>query len=178
MPQTSDNPLNHHRTANAPKSVLVVCLGNICRSPMAEEALKQQVAIAGIDMDIQSAGTGDWHIGETPDSRAIKTAKSRGYHISKHKAAQVNKADFGKYDIIMAMDDQNLADLLEIKENLLNENKSLSSDDLAHVVLFGEADPNYATKYIPDPYQGNEADFEQVLDRIESAANSWAELWR
>lgn len=178
MTQPSDNPLNHHRTANAPKSVLVVCLGNICRSPMAEETLRQQVAITGLDINIQSAGTGGWHIGEAPDDRAIKAAKSRGYHIAKHKAAQVNKADFSKYDIIMAMDEQNLADLLEIKENLLSDNESLSSDDLAHVVLFAQADPNYATKYIPDPYQGDEADFEHVLDRIESAATSWAELWR
>lgn len=179
MFQSFNNSSNHqHHSDNAPKSVLVVCLGNICRSPMAEEALKQQVAICGLDIAIDSAGTSNGHVGEVADSRAIKTAKSRGYHINKHKAKQVSEDDFYKYDIIMAMDKQNLDDLLQIKQQLLNENPSLSADKLAKVVLFAEADPNYGNKSIDDPYQGDEADFEQALDRIDSAAKSWVELWR
>ena len=104
--------------ASTPSSVLLVCLGNICRSPTAEEIFRQQAAIAGLAMKVDSAGTGDWHIGHAPDVRAQRHAKAHGYNINKLVARQVSADDFRKFDLILAMDAQNLADLQAIKDSI------------------------------------------------------------
>lgn len=159
--------------ASAPSSVLLVCLGNICRSPTAEEIFRQQAAIAGLDIKIDSAGTGDWHIGHAPDERAQRHAKSNGYNISKLVARQVSAEDFDKFDLILAMDAKNLADLQQIKDGITE-----STDKLAKLALFSEEDPTYGGDDVPDPYQGESEDFEEVIKRIESSTQAWIESWK
>ncbi len=159
--------------ASAPSSVLLVCLGNICRSPTAEEIFRQQAAIAGLAMKIDSAGTGDWHIGHAPDVRAQRHAKSNGYNISKLVARQVAAEDFHKFDLILAMDAQNLADLQQIKDGITE-----STDKLAKLALFSEEDPTYGGDDVPDPYQGESEAFEEVIERIESSTQAWIESWK
>ncbi|WP_367104422.1 low molecular weight protein-tyrosine-phosphatase [uncultured Psychrobacter sp.] len=158
---------------STPSSVLIVCLGNICRSPTAEEIFRQQAAIAGLDIKIDSAGTGDWNIGNTPDKRSQRHAKSHGYNISKLVARQVNADDFRNFDLILAMDTQNLADLQRIKDSITDSDQSLAA-----LALFSEEDPTYGGDDVPDPYQGDEDDFEEVIKRIESSAQAWIESWK
>lgn len=160
--------------ASTPSSVLLVCLGNICRSPTAEEIFRQQAAIAGLDIKVDSAGTGDWHIGHAPDVRSQRHAKSHGYNISKLVARQVNDDDFHKFDLILAMDGQNLADLQVLKDNI----EDASDKPLAKLALFTEEDPTYGGDDVPDPYKGDGDDFEDVIARIESSAQAWIESWK
>ncbi len=160
--------------ASAPSSVLLVCLGNICRSPTAEEIFRQQAAIAGLDIKVDSAGTGDWHIGHAPDVRSQRHAKSHCYNISKLVARQVDDEDFRKFDLILAMDGQNLADLQALKNSI----KDTSDKPLAKLALFTEEDPTYGGDDVPDPYKGNGDDFEDVIERIESSAQAWIESWK
>ncbi|TXD97994.1 low molecular weight phosphotyrosine protein phosphatase [Psychrobacter frigidicola] len=159
--------------ASTPTSVLLVCLGNICRSPTAEEIFRQQVAVAGLAMKVDSAGTGDWHIGHAPDERAQRHAKAHGYNISKLKARQVTENDFHNFDLILAMDTQNLADLQVIKNNIAD-----TQAKLAKLALFSEEDPTYGGDDVPDPYQGDSDAFEEVIERIESSSQAWIESWK
>ena len=159
--------------ASTPSSVLLVCLGNICRSPTAEEIFRQQAAIAGLSMKVDSAGTGDWHIGHAPDERAQRHAKAHGYKINKLVARQVSADDFRDFDLILAMDAQNLADLQSIKNGITNTDKKL-----AKLALFSEEDPTYGGDDVPDPYTGDGDAFEEVIERIESSAQAWIESWK
>lgn len=159
--------------ACTPSSVLLVCLGNICRSPTAEEIFRQQAAIAGLSLKIDSAGTGDWHIGHAPDERAQRHAKQHGYKINKLIARQVSAKDFHDFDLILAMDSQNLADLQAIKDGIADSDTSL-----AKLALFSEEDPTYGGDDVPDPYKGGSDDFEEVIERIESSAQAWIESWK
>lgn len=159
--------------ASAPSSILLVCLGNICRSPTAEEIFRQQAAVAGLEIKVDSAGTEDWHIGHAPDERAQRHAKAHGYNISKLKARQVNADDFHDFDLILAMDSQNLADLQAIKDSVACE-----SENLAKLALFSEEDPTYGGDDVPDPYTGDGDAFEEVIERIESSAQAWIESWK
>lgn len=163
--------------ASAPTSVLLVCLGNICRSPTAEEIFRQQAAIAGLSMKVDSAGTGDWHIGHAPDVRAQRHAKSNGYNISKLVARQVTADDFVNFELVLAMDTQNLADLQLIKDSIQSSNTD-SEKRLARLALFSEEDPTYGGDDVPDPYKGDADAFEEVIERIESSAQAWIESWR
>lgn len=163
--------------ASAPSSILMVCLGNICRSPTAEEIFRQQAAIAGLTMKVDSAGTGDWHIGHAPDIRAQRHAKSNGYNISKLTARQVSADDFRKFDLILAMDAQNLADLQRIKDTI-DDTDDINAKPLAKLALFSEEDPTYGGDDVPDPYEGDDDTFEEVIKRIESSAQAWIESWR
>ncbi|MFT5121171.1 MAG: protein-tyrosine phosphatase [Psychrobacter glaciei] len=156
-----------------PSSVLLVCLGNICRSPTAEEVFRQQAAIAGLSIKVDSAGTGDWHIGHAPDERAQRHAKAYGYKINKLVARQVSADDFRNFELILAMDTQNLADLQAIKDSL-----SDTDDNLAKLALFSEEDPTYGGDDVPDPYKGDSDAFEEVIERIESSAQAWIESWK
>ena len=159
--------------ASTPSSVLLVCLGNICRSPTAEEIFRQQAAIAGLSMRVDSAGTGDWHIGHAPDERAQRHAKAHGYKINKLVARQVNADDFHNFDLILAMDAQNLADLQSIKNGITD-----TDTKLAKLALFSEEDPTYGGDDVPDPYTGDGDAFEEVIERIESSAQAWIESWK
>ncbi|WP_430736938.1 low molecular weight protein-tyrosine-phosphatase [Psychrobacter sp. VH5] len=159
--------------ACTPSSVLLVCLGNICRSPTAEEIFRQQAAIAGLSLKVDSAGTGDWHIGHSPDERSQRHAKSHGYNIGKLVARQVSADDFRQFDLILAMDSQNLADLQAIKDGI-----DEPEETLAKLALFSEEDPTYGGDDVPDPYHGDAEDFEEVIKRIESSAQAWIESWK
>lgn len=159
--------------ASTPSSVLFVCLGNICRSPTAEEIFRQQAAVAGLAMKVDSAGTGDWHIGHAPDERAQRHAKAHGYNISKLKARQVTTDDFHNFDLILAMDTQNLADLQVIKNRITDTEATL-----AKLALFSDEDPNYSGDDVPDPYKGDSHDFEEVIERIESSSQAWIKSWQ
>lgn len=163
--------------ASAPRSVLMVCLGNICRSPTAEEILRQKAAVAGMSLLTDSAGTGNWHVGENPDPRAQKHAKARGYNISKLVSRQVEPDDFHRFDLILAMDRQNLADLQAIKEELSTDNDSAALE-MATLALLSEEDPIYGGNDVPDPYEGGEEAFEAVLDQIEASVDAWIESWK
>jgi len=117
--------------------ILMVCLGNICRSPLAHGILKQKVKDKQLNWVVESAGTGDWHIGEAPDRRAIAIAKKYGVDISGQRARHFHPAFFNEYDLIFVMDRQNFADVCAQAEN---------KDDLEKVQLFLDDD------IVPDPY--------------------------
>ncbi|PNK61546.1 low molecular weight protein-tyrosine-phosphatase [Psychrobacter sp. FDAARGOS_221] len=157
-----------------PKSVLLVCLGNICRSPTAEGIMRQRTAIAGLTLKVDSAGTGDWHIGKHPDERAQKHAKQHGYNISKLVARQVGPKDFVDFDLILAMDAQNLADLEQIKKQA---EQQFDSQPLARLALMSEVDSTYNKQDVPDPYYGGEDGFEDVITRLESSVDAWIDTW-
>ncbi len=162
-------------SAAIPKSVLLVCLGNICRSPTAEGIMRQRTAIAGLTMKIDSAGTGDWHIGKHPDLRAQTHAKQHGYNISKLVARQVSPKDFIDFDLILAMDAQNLKDLQAIREVAA---QNTNADRLARLALMSEVDISYLNQDVPDPYYGGEDGFEEVIKRLESSVDAWIHTWQ
>ena len=138
--------------------MLVVCLGNICRSPTGEAVLRHKLAQAGLAerIELDSAGTGGWHIGEPPDGRAIRHAAERGYDLSRLRGRRVAEDDFRRFDLILAMDDDNLADLVRLRPESAT----------AEVRLFAEA-------AVPDPYMGGPEGFLHVLDLIEAASERW-----
>lgn len=144
------------------ESILFVCLGNICRSPAADGVMRKKAEEAGLDLRVDSAGIGAWHVGQLPDLRMRQCGKRRGYDFS-HRARQVSAADFGDFDIIMGMDAQNMADL-----------RRLAPTDEAKGRIRLMADfltAHRGQKSIPDPYYGDEADFDFALDLVEDAAD-------
>ena len=152
------------RQVGPPQSyrVLFVCMGNICRSPMAEGVFKHHVKQAGLDGSIatDSAGTHDYHIGEPPDPRAQRAASRRGYDLSALRGRQVSRGDFGEFDYLLAMDETNLRTL-----------ERLCPSQHAHKLkLFMEFSTGPALREVPDPYYGGEQGFERVLDMVEQAA--------
>ena len=145
-----------------PHRVLFVCLGNICRSPTAEGVLRH---LAGLEapelaLDIDSAGTADYHIGAPPDLRSQRAALGRGIDISGLRARQVAAADFDRFDLILAMDRENLRELQALKPR----------NSRASVKLFLEYAPQTKVRDVPDPYYGGHNDFEQVLDLTTAAS--------
>lgn len=146
------------------RSVLFVCMGNICRSPTAESVFRKHVSLAGLQdqLFIDSAGIGDWHAGESPDSRAVTHARRRGYDLSALRARQVMLDDFTRFHWIFAMDQHNLRDL-----------KALSPPDFAgHLELFLDVVPEIGRRDVPDPYFGGASGFETVLDLTELASKA------
>jgi protein-tyrosine phosphatase len=142
--------------------VLFVCLGNICRSPTAEGVLRNLAANEAPDLklEIDSAGTADYHIGAPPDRRSQRAALRRGIDISGLRARQVAAEDFARFDLILAMDAENLRELQAIQPR--NSRASLK--------LFLEYAPDVGLREVPDPYYGNAADFEKVLDLTTAAS--------
>lgn len=143
-------------------NILLVCMGNICRSPTAEGVLRTLVDRQGVGhmFEIDSAGTHGYHIGKGPDPRACKAALSRGYDLSALRARQVNELDFMHFDCILAMDADNLT-LLERACPTAHRHK---------LGLFLDYAVNFAEDEVPDPYYGDEDGFEHVLDLVEDAA--------
>jgi protein-tyrosine phosphatase len=144
--------------------ILFVCLGNICRSPTAEGVMRRLVREAGLEAEIEidSAGTGGWHVGNPPDARATEAARRRGTALA-GAARQVSADDFDRFDLIMAMDGSNLHEL-----------RQLAADDeaRARVRLLREFDPASAQTIdldVPDPYYGGPGGFDTVLDLVEAA---------
>ncbi|MBO2981530.1 low molecular weight protein-tyrosine-phosphatase [Burkholderia pseudomallei] len=142
-------------------AICFVCLGNICRSPTAEGVMRHQVAAAGLDgaIEIDSAGTGDWHVGEAPDARAQQAARARGYDLSALRARQIGDADFERFDLVLAMDGANLAAL----------RKRCPPQYRGKVRLLMEFAGDGSAGDIADPYFGGARGFEQVLDQCEAA---------
>ncbi|MBB3242528.1 protein-tyrosine phosphatase [Pseudomonas sp. Tn43] len=142
--------------------VLFVCLGNICRSPTAEGVLRHKLREAGLadQVEVASAGTGDWHVGKPPDKRSQAAAKLRGYDLSTQRAQQVTRADFTTYDLILAMDNSNLRHL-----KALQPAKGKAELDLFLRRFQSEIDE------VPDPYHDSDQGFETVLDLIERASD-------
>lgn len=151
-------------------SVLFVCLGNICRSPTAEAVFRRRVADAGLEarIHIDSAGTGDWHIGKAPDRRASAAAAQRGYQLDRLRARQVSAEDFHRFDLILAMDDNNLADLQALRP----------ADDDALLARFLDVLGEDGPHEVPDPYYGGDDGFDHVLNLVEKASDLWLERLR
>lgn len=141
-------------------SVLFVCLGNICRSPLAEGVFRHVLDEEGLSdgFRVDSAGTGSWHVGESPDHRAMRTAATHGVTLGGH-ARQVQPEDFKRFDYIVAMDRSNLAHLQEYQESLGGE---------AALHLLREFDPlGIPGAEVPDPYYGGPDGFEEVYEMVE-----------
>lgn len=151
-------------------SVLMVCMGNICRSPMAEGILRREIAKAGLQDQVQidSAGTHSYHIGAPPDPRAQTAIGRRGVDISDLRGRQVADADFEKFDYILAMDEDNLG--------ILRRKAPPHAQERIRLLLsFSSKFPHQA---VPDPYYGGASGFEQNLDMIEDAVAGLIEAIR
>ncbi|KWE63773.1 phosphotyrosine protein phosphatase [Burkholderia ubonensis] len=151
-------------------AICFVCLGNICRSPTAEGVMRHQVEAAGLAdrIDVDSAGTGDWHVGEPPDARAQAAARTRGYDLSALRARQVSAADFERFDLLLAMDEANLA---ELRRRCPEQHRD-------KVRLLMEFAPGAAASEVADPYFGGAQGFEQVLDQCEAACRGLLDTLR
>jgi protein-tyrosine phosphatase len=147
-------------------SILFVCLGNICRSPLAEGVAAAFAAQHGKEVQLDSAGTGAWHIGNPPDSRSIAIAQSYGVDISRQKARQLQVADFARFDLICAMDRQNLADIEAFRA------ANLEASDHAEVRLLLDFAPDGIGQDVPDPYYGDGSDFLHVWTLVNQAMPS------
>lgn len=145
--------------------ILFVCLGNICRSPTADGIMRQIVKEKGLDWTIDSAGTGDWHIGKAPDKRAITTAKAYGVDLSPLRARQFSRKDFETYDRIFALDLQNEKDIL---------NLASSAEERSKVQLFLEAAYEGRREGVTDPWYEEEL-FEDVFLEIREACERLVE---
>ena len=133
------------------RSILFVCTGNICRSPTAEAVLRRLAEENALSLRIESAGLGDWHVGDPPDERAQLHARNRGYDLSRQRARQVKPRDFEEFDLILAMDRGHLRALQEMAP----------PKHRANLRLF------VAGADVPDPYYGGAEGFERVLDLVE-----------
>ncbi len=147
------------------KSVLFVCLGNICRSPMAETVFEKLISEKGEkdNFIVDSAGLGDWHAGEKADPRMRAHAEKRGYNIT-HRARQVKKEDFDKFDYIIGMDNQNIRGLQNLAKTDEHRNKILKMTDFLQ---------HHQTYSVPDPYYGGAEGFEYVIDLLEDACKGF-----
>lgn len=148
--------------------IALVCLGNICRSPMADVVLNDRIAAAGLDeqVTVVSSGTGDWHVGHPMDRRAAALLTSEGYDASAHRAQQVRASWLTECDLLLAMDHQNLHDL-----------RALAGSDLDpdRVRLFGDFDPSDPGAEVPDPYYGDGDGFRVVLALVERTSDALVE---
>ena len=138
----------------------MVCLGNICRSPLAEGILQAKANSKGLDIKVDSAGTGGWHVGQGPDHRAVAIANKYGIDISQQQARQFSSTDFEDFDIIYAMDGSNLSDIV----SLANSNEDIEKVRL----ILNEITPEDNTP-VPDPYYGVDDGFEKVYQLLDAA---------
>jgi protein-tyrosine phosphatase len=141
-------------------AVLLVCLGNICRSPLAEAALRHAAEAAGLEVEVDSAGTGDWHLGVPPDPRAQAVARANGLDIAYLRGRQVERADFDRFDHAVALDRDNLRVLERLRPPGARARLSLLLD---HV-------PGRAGEAVADPYFGDDAGFEATWADVTAGA--------
>jgi protein-tyrosine phosphatase len=141
-----------------PVKILMVCLGNICRSPLAEGILASKLPKGKFLVD--SAGTGSWHIGRAPDNRSIATAKKNGLNIAKQKGRQFATSDFDTFDYIFVMDNHNYSDVIDLAKNEVQKNKVQ--------LILNEIFPNENVD-VPDPYYGMENGFNIVYKMLDEA---------
>lgn len=149
---------------NKKVNVLFVCLGNICRSPAAEGIFKKMVADEGLENEIlvDSAGTSGWHEGELPDDRMRMHGQRRGYDFSSRSRKFVEK-DFGIFDYIIVMDDDNYRNVKKLAK---------SKEDVAKIHLMTDFSDKYSHSHVPDPYYGGSSGFELVMDLLEDACEN------
>lgn len=142
--------------------ILMVCLGNICRSPMAEGVLRHLVQQRGLRIEVDSAGTADYHVGDEPDKRARAAMQRNGISIDELRGRQVEQRDFARFDLLLAMDKSNYRDLL-----------SLAPDDAAKekVKLMMAFAGDASTSEVPDPYYGPDDGFDETFTLLEKACN-------
>jgi protein-tyrosine phosphatase len=143
-------------------AILFVCLGNICRSPLAEAALRAQAETAGIPLLVDSAGTGDWHAGDPPDPRARREALRHGIDISHYRARQVRADDFRRFTHIYALDPDNLRDLRRLRP----------ADGTADLALLMDLVPGRKGSGVADPYHGDDAGFAVTWADVSAAARA------
>ena len=143
--------------------ILMVCLGNICRSPMAEGILRKKAVENKLDVEIDSAGTGSWHVGQHPDERAIQTAKQFGVDISKLKGRHFSSNDFEEFDKIFVMDSENYKNVLALAKN---ENHKTKID-----LILNAGKPG-SDLSVPDPYYGGDDGFIEVFNMIDRACEA------
>lgn len=142
--------------------ILLVCMGNICRSPTAEGVLRHFIRVnnLGDKVEVDSAGTHGYHVGEAPDARTQRAAAARGYDLSQLRSRKVARQDLDYFDLILAMDESNLDNLLRIAE----------PEQQPRIKLFMDYARNFDDKEVPDPYYGLGHGFDLVLDMVEDAS--------
>lgn len=148
--------------------IAMVCLGNICRSPIAEVVLSKKLTTAGLDtVTVDSCGTGGWHAGEPMDERAAEILREHGYDPDIHRARHFSVAWFDDHDLVLAMDRAGLEEI---------ERQSRGDEDLSLIRMYRSFDPEAASDLdVPDPWYGGRADFEQVLDIVERTSDGLIE---
>jgi len=146
--------------------ILMVCTGNICRSPTAEGVLKRLAGESGVSLTVESAGTHDYHVGKPPDERATEHARRRGYNLSALRARQLEPGDFEVFDLVLAMDRGHL----RILERLCPR------EHRGKLRLFMDFAPGLGGAEVPDPYYGRPEEFELVLDLVEAGARGLLEM--
>lgn len=142
--------------------ILMVCLGNICRSPMADGLLRKKVKENGLDIIVDSAGTGDWHVGNSPDERMRKTALENGVPIDELRARQFKATDFQEFDYIYVMDTSNYDNVQKLARSM----EDMEKVDLLLNLSFPGEDLT-----VPDPYYGGEQGFQEVFDLLDNATD-------
>ncbi len=142
--------------------LLFVCLGNICRSPLAEGIMKHKIAELGLDWEVDSAGTGGWHAGELPDSRSIQVAKKHGIDLTYQRARKLRSIDYEVFDRIYVMDSMNYQDVI----------KMANEEELDKIeLIMNEVEPNRNIN-VPDPYFGEGDGFENVFQMLDRACDA------
>jgi protein-tyrosine phosphatase len=154
------------REVNVPEkpAILFVCLGNICRSPLAEAAFRAEASRIGLDAEIDSAGTGNWHVGHPPDSRAIAVAARNGMDIKSYRARQVKADDFRRFTHIVALDGDNLEALQALRP----------TDSIAEISLLLDHVEGRRGMAVADPYYGNAAGFDATWNDVSQGAKALA----
>jgi protein-tyrosine phosphatase len=159
------------RRPDGPYRVAVVCLGNICRSPIADVVLRRALERAGISerVEVESAGTGDWHLGHPMDRRAAAALATAGYDGSQHRARQFTETWFAEHDLILAMDESNYRDIAALAPD--------GETAEERVRMFREYDPraDYGDLEVPDPYYGGDDGFAHVLRIVERTSAGLAD---
>jgi protein-tyrosine phosphatase len=148
-------------------NILMVCLGNICRSPLAEGILKKKIEEKKLDWSVDSAGTGAWHIGEQPDRRSIAIARTYGIDISGQRARQLKPADLDRFDLVLAMDSSNY-------QNIIRNAFTKEQEEKVHLIMnFFNPGRN---ENVPDPYWDDNG-FEKVFKMLDKACEKIIELY-
>ena len=143
-------------------SILFVCLGNICRSPLAEAAFRQAAAEAGLDVETASAGTADYHVGEAPDPRSIEEARKQGIDITGYRGRHLQPQDFHDFDYILGMDASNMGDIAEVDPG----------DGKAKVAMLLDIVPGQEGREVADPYYGGPEGFRTTWSEVDAGAKA------
>lgn len=146
--------------------VLFVCMGNICRSPLAEAAFRAEAERAGLEVEVDSAGTGGWHAGQAPDPRAIAAARRGGLEIGHLRARKLGREDFDRFDHIVALDEDNLADLAALKP----------AGSRARLSLLLDHAPGREGRGVADPYYGGDEGFDIAWRDVGEGARGLARM--